>query len=297
MKDALLRGVVEPDGLRVLVVTATDLSRMARVLHGLAPSSAAVLAEALAAGVVLGSLQKGGTRVNLALEVDGPVSGLLVDADTEGNVRGRIRRPDVHFPGHADSGARAALGTSGTLSVLRDPGRGELHRGSVEFAQGTLAENLRRYFTASEQVATALDVVAVPRGDEPLGEVAAIVVQKLPEGSLPALEAARAAIDAGAFREAAGRGADAEALARAVVGDGLTVLARDGIAYVCNCSRERAVNAVTALGPDGIRTVIREDGRVEIECEFCRKRYVIDGPELEDLARRLEAAAPGGAKA
>ena len=193
MKDLLLRGLVGAPGLRVILVEATDLARMARMLHGLAPTSAAVFAEALAAGLLLGALQKERTRVNLSLEVDGPLSGVLVDADTEGNIRGRIRRPDVHFPGDPSVGPRAGLGGSGTLSVLRDQGEGRFYRGSVEFVPGTLTDNLRRYFAASEQVATALDVQVHPSGREPLGAVAGIVVQKMPEGSLEALEEVRGA--------------------------------------------------------------------------------------------------------
>ncbi|HET8722925.1 MAG TPA: Hsp33 family molecular chaperone HslO [Anaeromyxobacteraceae bacterium] len=297
MKDQLLRGLVQPGDLRVLLVEATDLARMARTLHGLAPTSAAILAEALTAGLLLGALQKERTRVNLALEVDGPISGLLVDADTDGNVRGRVRRPDVHFPGDPSVGPRAALGGSGTLSVLRDLGRGEFYRGSVEFLPGTLTDNLRRYFTASEQVATALDVRVLADGSEPLGTVAGIVVQKMPEGSLEALEAVRARIDAGAFAEALRRGESDETLVRSVAGEGLSVLSRAPLGYVCNCSRERAVNAVSALGPDGIRTVLAEDGQVVIDCEFCRKRWVIGPEELSEMARRLEGGVPGGARA
>ena len=43
MTDGLLRGIVPAAGLRVLLVEAADLSRMAGMLHGLAPTSAAIL--------------------------------------------------------------------------------------------------------------------------------------------------------------------------------------------------------------------------------------------------------------
>jgi len=297
VKDLLLRGLTRPTDLRVVLVEATDLSRMARMLHGLAPTSASIFAEALTAGLLLGALQKDRTRVNLSLEVDGPLSGVLVDADAEGNIRGRVRQPEVHFPGDPSVGPRAALGGSGTLSVLRDLGNGEFYRGSVEVVPGTLTENLRRYFAASEQVATALDVQVVPVPGEPLGAVAGIVVQKMPDGSLAALEEVRARIEGGAFRRALEGGAAAETLAGSVAGDGMEVLARQPIAYVCNCSRERAVNAVSALGPDGIRSVIAEEKQVVIDCEFCKKRYVIGEGELAAIARRLEGGVPGGAKA
>lgn len=297
MRDVLLRGVLPEPGLRVLFVRAGDLSRMARMLHGLAPTSAAVFGESLAAGLLLGALQKASTRVNLSLEVDGPISGLLVDADTEGNVRGRVRQPQVNFPGDPSVGPRAALGGSGTLSVLRDLGGGEIYRGSVEFTPGTLTENLRRFFAESEQVATALDVRVLPRGGEPLGDVAGLLVQRLPEGDGEALSAIRGRMEAGAFREALLREAPAGETVRAVVGDGLQVLAEYPVSYTCSCSRERAVNAVTALGLDGLRSVLEQEREVVIDCEFCRKNYVIGEEELRALARRLAARHGGGAQA
>ena len=292
MKDVLLRGLVRPSDLRLILVEATDLSRMARMLHGLAPTSASIFAEALTAGLLLGALQKGETRVNLSLEVDGPLSGLLVDAGADGSVRGHVRRPDVHFPGDPAIGPRAALGGSGTLSVLRDLGMGEFYRGSVEVLPGTLTENLRRYFAASEQVATAIDIRVLPTGKEPLGMVAGLVVQKMPEGSVAALETVRGRIDGGDFLDALASGATDEALARRVVGDGLEVLARGTVSYVCDCSRQRAVNAASALGPGGIRDVLAVEKQVVIDCEFCKKRYVIGEAELSDIARRLEGGLP-----
>jgi molecular chaperone Hsp33 len=296
MRDVLLRGLLPEAGLRVLFVRAGDLSRMARMLHGLAPTSAAIFGEALAAGLLLGALQKERTRVNLSLEVDGPISGLLVDADTEGNVRGRVRQPEVNFPGDPSIGPRAALGGSGTLSVLRDLGAGEFYRGSVEFLPGTLTENLRRYFAESEQVASAIDVRVLPRGTEPLGEVAGLLVQRLPEGDTDALEALRRRLAEGALREALARGLPAAETVGETVGPGLQVLAELEVSYTCACSRERAVNAVSALGLEGIRSVLEQERELVIDCEFCRKRYVIPEEELRSMARAL-ARRGGGARA
>jgi molecular chaperone Hsp33 len=296
MRDVLLRGLLPEAGLRVLFVRAGDLSRMARMLHGLAPTSAAIFGEALAAGLLLGALQKERTRVNLSLEVDGPISGLLVDADTEGNVRGRVRQPEVNFPGDPSIGPRAALGGSGTLSVLRDLGAGEFYRGSVEFLPGTLTENLRRYFAESEQVASAIDVRVLPRGTEPLGEVAGLLVQRLPEGDTDALEALRRRLAEGALREALARGLPAAETVGETVGPGLQVLAELEVSYTCACSRERAVNAVSALGLEGIRSVLEQERELVIDCEFCRKRYLIPEEELRSMARAL-ARRGGGARA
>lgn len=297
MRDVLLRGLLRPFDLRVIYVDATDLSRMARMLHGLAPTSAAIFAEALVSGLLLGALQKEKTRINLHLAVDGPLVGLLVDADTDGNVRGRVRGLHVHFPGDPAVGRRAALGGSGSLSVLRDLGSGEFYRGSVEVRAGTLADHLRRYFAESEQVPTALDVSVRPDGSEPLGTAAGILVQKLPEGSAESIAEIARRLQGGSLADALARGLPPAGVARAVAGADLEVLEEREVAYRCTCSRERAVNAVTALGADGIRSALEQERELVIDCEFCKQRYVVGEAELRQLARALAAGGSGQATA
>jgi molecular chaperone Hsp33 len=202
MTDRLCRGLYPSRGLRAVFVRVGDIARMARVLHGLYPTSARLFAEALAAGALLGALQKEKGRVNLQLECDGPLGGLFVDADPEGNLRGYVRRPAVHFPGDASRGAHAALGGSGYLSVLRDLGGGQHYRSAVQLEALDLAADLRRWFEASEQVATALGLAVVPKGAEPLGDVAGVLVQRLPDGDAGAVEEARRRIADGALRRA-----------------------------------------------------------------------------------------------
>jgi molecular chaperone Hsp33 len=287
MTDRLCRGLFPARGLRAVFVRVSDTARMARMLHGLYPTSARLFAEALAAGALVGALQKDQGRVNLQLECDGPLGGLFVDADPEGNVRGYVRRPGVHFPGDPARGAHAALGGSGYLSVLRDLGGGQHYRSAVELQAFDLAGDLRRWFASSEQVATALGLAVAPRGDEPLGGVAGLLVQRLPDGDGAAVEAARLRIADGALDRAVAEGRSAQEVIGAVAGEGFDLLADMEIAYRCGCSAERARVAVSALGPEGVADVIAKEREAVITCEFCRTRYVVTEPELHDIRRRL----------
>lgn len=287
--DRLVRGLVGRSGLRVAFARVGDTARMARMLHGLYPTSAYVFAQALAAGVLVASLQKVKGRVNLQLECDGPLGGLLVDADPEGAVRGYVRRPEVRFPGDPERAARAALGGSGFLSVLRQQPDGQFYRSAVELSALDLVEDLRGWFARSEQVGTALDVAVAAAGEEPLADVAGVLVQRLPDGDDAALEAMRARLAAGALREALAAGGPSQAILERVVGPGLEVLADHELAYRCACSAARARSAVGALGREGIEEILANEREAVITCEFCRQRYVVTEPELRDLLGRLGA--------
>lgn len=290
--DRVCRGLVPARGLRAVFARVGDTARMSRVLHGLYPTAARLFGEALAAGALLGALQKDRGRVNLQLQCDGPLRGLFVDADADGNVRGYVREPKVDFPGDAARGARAALGGSGFLSVLRDQGQGQFYRSAVELEELTLAGDLRRWFAASEQVGTALDLAALPREGEPLGEVAGILVQRLPDGDEAALEEVRARLAGGALARGLAAGLPAQELIRAVAGDGFELLGDVELAYRCGCSMSRARAALSALGVDGIADVLANEKESVITCEFCHARYVLGEAELRDLQQKLAAQAP-----
>ncbi len=286
MPDRLVRGIV-PGGLRAVFVRVTDTARIARMLHGLYPTAAHLFAQSMAAGLLVASLQKGRSRVNVQLECDGPIGGTFVDADGDGNVRGYVRRPQVHFPGDPEVGARAALGGSGFVSVLRDLGGANFYRGQVELRSLDVARDLERYFVDSEQVATALDLAVVAREGEPLGDAAGLLFQRLPDGEETALETVRTRLRAGAFRDALRRGAGPQDAIAAVAAGPFELLADLEVASRCGCSLERARAAVTVLGREGLEDVLATDREAVITCEFCRERYVIGEPELRDLARRL----------
>ncbi len=258
------------------------------MLHGLYPTAAHLFAEGLAAGLLVASLQKERSRVNLQLECDGPLGGLFVDADPDGNVRGYVRAPHVHFPGSDPAAAaRAALGGSGFVSVLRDLGGGNFYRGQVALEALELARDVERFFLESEQVATALDLAVVPRDGEPLGDVAGILVQRLPGGDDEALAQTRERLRAGAFRQALARGAGPQDAIAAVAGGDFELLADFEVAYRCGCSQDRARVAVSALGPQGLRDVLADEKEAVVTCEFCRQRYVVDEAELRDMLARL----------
>ncbi|HET7752592.1 MAG TPA: Hsp33 family molecular chaperone HslO [Anaeromyxobacteraceae bacterium] len=287
MTDRLVRGLYPDHGLRAVFVRVADTARMARVLHGLYPTSARLFAEALAAGLLVGSLQKDRARVNLQIECDGPIRGLLVDADAEGSVRGTVRRPEVNFPGDPELGARAALGGSGFLSVLRDLGAGNWYRAHVELRELSIPKDLARYFAESEQTDTALDVAVLASPDEPLTDVAGVLVQKLPDGDPAAVEQVRRALSSGALGRALDAGGSPQDVLAAIVGPGFELMADLEVAYRCSCSIERARSAVSALGRDELEDVLRNEKQAEITCEFCRQHYVVGEEELRTIARRL----------
>lgn len=297
MADELVSGLLKETDLRVVLVTATELARRARELHRSATASSLLMAEALTAGALLASLQKSDSRVNLQLECDGPLRGLFVDADTTGVLRGYAKNPLVtHMGAEGEYHWRPALGNKGFLSVLRDLGGGEYYRSSVELESFDLTKDLERYFSISDQLPTRVFLTVLPgKGDgapEPLGSVAGMLIQPLPDGDREAFRALgdRLAQEFDStVRAHAGQGT--VALLKTLVPQAdLEVMSRYPVSFTCSCSKERVKRALLSLGRAELEDILAKEGQAVADCHFCTTHYVVSGDEIRELLAGLAQA-------
>ena len=94
--------------------------------------------------------------VTLRVKGGGPAGMLVAVADSRGNVKADVDQPVVELPlnakGKLDVGG--AVGTDGTLSVVKDLGLKEPYVGIVPLVSGEIAEDVAQYFATSEQTPT-----------------------------------------------------------------------------------------------------------------------------------------------
>lgn len=53
--------------------------------------------------------------------------------------------------------------------------------------------------------------------------------------------------------------------------------------FVCTCDAQRVARMLRSLGRDEARSIIAEQGRIEVACEFCGQAYRFDAVEAEQL--------------
>lgn len=302
MHDHLVRAIVEDADLRALAVVATDTCREGVDRHRCAPTSAKLLSEALTAGILLARLHKLPRRVNLQVECDGPIRGLVVDADSEGGVRGYARVPSVDFPSEGGTLGAPAFGSRGLVNVLREMRPGQWYRGTVELPARSLARGVEAYLEASEQVESVVDLLARLGDDGRPEAVAGVLFQRLPGGNRAALEAVRTRLSEGWLAEHLATGAPAAGAllddlmggADGKGGDNLQIFDRSDVSFRCTCDRERVEASLVGLGAETLAEILEEDGRATVTCEFCGAVYELEGPDLERLRAEAAEAARGG---
>ena len=58
---------------------------------------------------------------------------------------------------------------------------------------------------------------------------------------------------------------------------------RDPVSFRCGCSRERVAEMILGLGPDEARSILEDEGQVDVTCEFCNARYQFDAVDIEQI--------------
>ena len=53
--------------------------------------------------------------------------------------------------------------------------------------------------------------------------------------------------------------------------------------FACRCSQARVAGVLKTLGAEEVRDVLREQGAVEVTCEFCQRPYKFDAFAVEQL--------------
>lgn len=99
MADYIVRASAAGAQIRAFGATTRELAEAARKAHDTSPVVTAALGRLMTGGVMMGAMLKGEKDL-LTLQVsgDGPVKGMTVTADSQGNVKGYAIEPQVMLP-------------------------------------------------------------------------------------------------------------------------------------------------------------------------------------------------------
>lgn len=287
MSDYFVRATAANLRVRAFAATTRDLVEHARQAHNTSPVMTAALGRLLTAGVMMGADMKGENDIlTVKIEGDGPAGGLVVTADSHGNVKGYAYNPKVLIPAKPNHklDVSGAIG-AGSLQIIKDIGMKEPYVGKTELISGEIAEDLTYYYAVSEQIPSSVGLGVLMNRDNTVRQAGGIIIQLMPDAGedvISALETRLLGITS--ITALLEEGLTPEEILTRLLGDmELQITEREPCRFYCNCSHERISKALISLGKKDLTELIEEGKLVEVNCHFCHTNYEFSVKELEEL--------------
>lgn len=286
-KDYIVKALAFDGQIRAYSALTTETVQEAQTRHYTWPTASAALGRTMTATVMMGAMLKGDQKLTVTLDGQGPIGKVIADADAKGNVRGYVTNPQTHFPlndiGKLD--VSRAVGTNGSLTVVKDVGMKDYFSGSSPIVSGEVGDDFTYYFAKSEQVPSSVGLGVLVNPDNSIKASGGFIIQVMPGAKDETITKLEDAINnMTPVSKLIDQGLSPEELLYEVLGEAnVQILEELPTQFECNCGHDKFLNAIKGLGEAEINSMIEEDHGAEAECHFCRNKYEYSEEELQAL--------------
>lgn len=288
---AILKRAISMDASAIsTVIDATDIVNEIEKIHKTSAVVSAGLGRLTIATSLIGYGLKGDDdSVTLRMDGNGATGVLIAVADSHGNVKSYVSNPVVEIPlnqyGKLD--VKGAIGTDGTLSVIKDLGLKEPYTGTIPIVSGEVAEDIANYFATSEQTPTVCALGVLVNPDLTIKRAGGFLIQLLPFATEEVISAVEKNIkDIKPITTMLEDGQTPEDIALMLL-DSLqpNILDEATPKYQCDCSKERVQRALVSLGKEELTKMAQEQDETEVCCHFCNKKYKFSSQDILNLCK------------
>ncbi|MST74499.1 Hsp33 family molecular chaperone HslO [Roseburia sp. MUC/MUC-530-WT-4D] len=290
MSDYIVRATAADNSIRAFAITSKELVEKARQAHQTSPIMTAALGRLLSGGAMMGTMMKGEKDLlTLQIQCRGPAKGLVVTADSHGNVKGYANNPVVDLPPNAQGKLNVGGALDlGVLSVIKDMGLKEPYVGQCQLQTGEIAEDLTYYFATSEQIPSAVGLGVLVDKDCSVLQAGGFIIQLMPftsEEVIEKLEKRISEIDS--VTQMLEKGMTPEDILEHILGEfGLEINDTIPAQFHCDCSKERISRALSTISKKDLDDIINDGEEIEIKCQFCNRAYKFSIDELKEIRKQ-----------
>lgn len=285
--NRLIKGTIFDKLARVTIINITDIVNKEIEIHGLSPLATAALGRTMTAGAYISAnLKNKGDSFSVSINGGGEIGSIIVAGDGGNFIRGYVENPNLDLSlkenGHLDVGR--AVGVNGFITVIKDFGLKEPYIGRCELVSGEIAEDFTKYLYTSEGIlnAVALGVKVDKNGCVGAG---GIIVEAMPdlhdENKIYMIEDIMTN-----FAQVSDiiSHMEIKEIFNFYFGHlDSCLLSNEEITLRCNCNQNKIDGIVRSLGRKEAESIIAEQGKIEVKCQFCNKSYIYTNKDVEKL--------------
>ncbi len=284
----LVRCISDDGTLMIMAADTSDIVFEAQKIHSTSKVCTAAMGRLLTTAVMMGSMLKGDNdSLTLRINGNGPCGSVIAVCDSHGRAKSYISDGNVELPlnkkGKLDVGA--AVGTDGSLTVIKDLGLSEPYVGQVPIVSGEIAEDITSYYATSEQTPTVCALGVLVNPDKTVAYAGGFMIQLLPTAADDTIDKVERCIkDIKSVTDMMKEGLTPEQICHTVLPEfNIEVLDEQEPVYECNCSREKVIRAIISAGKDELLDMAK-DKETKVKCHFCNKEYTFTSDEIKKLA-------------
>jgi len=295
-KDVMYGGLLLNKTVKFMAISGTEMVETAREKHGLSRVCTAALGRLLLAVSMMSARLKSETdSITVTFAGGGPAGNLTAVGHTGGIVKGCVTNPELELPLNEEGklDVRGAVGTAGEMRVIRDLSLKEPYIGRCALVSGEIADDFANYFLMSEQQPSLVYLgVRVEPVSGKVRSAAGLMLAPLPncpDEDITRLE--QIASEISMLSKHIDEGEDLRGALNKLFSDmDLEITDELSPEYRCDCSRERLERVIISLGERELTDIIESDGKAELVCSFCQKKYVFTEDELRALLLEAQTA-------
>jgi len=296
MQDKIMKFLAYNGKISVICAETTQLVEEARKIHDLSPVVTAAFGRMLTATAIMANEMKNEKdKMTVQIKGNGPLQMMIATANNFPKVKGYVVNPTVDLPLNEDGklDVSGAIG-NGYINIIKDIGLKDPYIGICPLISGEIAEDFAEYFAKSEQknTAVALGVLVDNQGVKSAG---GYIITPMPDATEEEISKIEQSIfKAGAISKMLDKNLNLQEIAKLITGDENIKLIEENITpiYECDCSKELMANALATLDKKELKTIIEEEGKAEIVCHFCNKKYYFSKEELEKIWQTQKECCP-----
>ena len=286
-KDRLHNFLLADGAVRGAVLHGTHMVNEMRANHELGILETLVLGRAYLGVALMSANIKGIESVSLKIECSGPIKGLMVEANTFGEVRGFLKKVPIPIDKPMENFDLSPFFGAGFLSVIRNMADAKQpFTSKITLQYGNIAQDLANYYLTSEQIPTAFNLSIKYDKEGQVAGAGGLYLQAMP-GADDALaaELEDLVVEFPSLGEAFANGQKPQDLIQKVFKNYTPrFLADKRIEFMCHCSLDRLRRILKMLPMDQLQD-IRDQGPfpLEMRCHFCNTRYHFTKEEIQQI--------------
>ena len=293
MSDKIIKFLAHEGRVSVICANTTKMVEEARKTHDMSPVVTAAFGRLLTITSIMATEMKGSKdKLTVQLKGNGPIGVMIATANNKPIVKGYATNPVVELPLNEDGklDVSGAVGYEGYINVVKDIGLKDPYIGISPLVSGEIAEDFANYFVNSEQrnSAVALGVLVDKNGVRASG---GYLINPMPDATEEDISIVEQSIfKAGAMSKMLDQNLTLEEIAKRITGDDNVEIIEDSIVpeFKCDCSKEHMQNALMTIGKEELEDIIEKEGKAELVCHFCNKKYEFNKEELENIVKNIE---------